>query len=138
MDLKMKNKLFVYFAIFFILGFVLVGCPNGTTDDDKKTKFDGTWEASTPFASDNNCQIEFNQNNWVVLFEDPRVNLAKGSCTFTENTFQIIQTHLWEDDQWIINSEYLTWEYNLINDNTLDIISVNGNTDDGLVGTYIR
>ena len=91
--------------------------------------FIGTWEFD-------DVQLIFVENNFTIKLSGK--NYFKGTFTVSETEFQLTRTHMWTDEQWVEGLQSILLQYNLQDNNTLVIGSVNGSTADGAVGIYIR
>ena len=128
-------KHFTFLAIIAIFCIVVAftACDdgnNGTTDNDKTTKFEGTWNKQDSF---DDPQLIFKKNDF--LYNIGAHPLFKGTFTFTENEFQFSITHQWGDNQWDDYSISASYQYTFIDNNTF-VFSSDDYPNDSLLGTW--
>ena len=135
----MKGKLILELCVLMVFGIILVGCDNGSTDTDPidiTTNFEGIWIATSGNALNSQCRWEFIGNNFTMKMN--AVNISKGTFTFTETEIKLMETHLWENNQWEDYTNIGSWEYNFSNTNVLELIKKSGDTSTGfsILGAY--
>jgi hypothetical protein len=91
----MKNRqiLMGILAIVLVFGLIVIGCDNGTTDEESNP-FVGVW-----IENDTRGKLEVSETGWVALDKD-NVNLQKGTYLRNGNTATAAfsQTHWWNDE----------------------------------------
>jgi hypothetical protein len=134
----MKNKWFWCSAV--VLAFVLVGCPNGTTNNGTtgdKTKLEGTWVGTSDIALICEVQFIFSGNDFLQKQGDE--DLFKGTFIFSETEIQLTVTHVWLFEKWRVHpSPPYPVQYKFLDDDTLEILSVNQSEADASIGIYER
>ena len=129
----MNNKLVLVIGVLFVFCLVAMGCDNGTTSDnnDKTTKFEGTWN-----HEDGIRQWIFTGNKFLRKTNDQY--FLKGLFTYTESELLVSVSHRWVSGEWVEYVALIPMNYNFIDNNNFVIIDVNGNVNDATVGKWTK
>jgi hypothetical protein len=93
----MKNKRFlvVLISLMLVCGFVMVGCDNGTTNDETKgNPFVGTWEQNSGKAP---AKFVITNTTWVFYYDN---EYTKGTYTYEGKIATFVTTEEWDDENW--------------------------------------
>jgi hypothetical protein len=103
----MKRQLFIrLFSL--LIGMFLIGCQQPTDDDEKKTKFEGTWVAIFPndipveHFRGKSAEMIFSENKWMQKIDGQ--NYAKGLFSFDNVNMTQKVTHMYQIDTWVEES----------------------------------
>jgi hypothetical protein len=94
--LVMKNKRFlvVLISLMLVCGFALVGCENGTTDEEQDDNpFIGTWELKD---KDGTYSFIITNDSWT--FKNNGEDDEKGTYTYQDSSITLVATHEWDSD----------------------------------------
>jgi hypothetical protein len=103
----------------------------------EKVSFIGTWNGYSGEPLQMGVKLIFVENNFTII-SSQYGNISKGTFTVTATDIQLSFTHEWQNNQWVVYTGSGIMPYNLQDNNTLVIVSYNGDKTNGIVGTYKR
>jgi hypothetical protein len=121
----MRNKKFWgLIGLMLVIGMVLIGCENGTTDDDKgsPTKFEGKWMKS-------GYGYIFKNNDVTTISPDYNPSTPDGTFEFTETVITFTYPNQKEPT--------VTADYTL-NGNTLHLSNYSDSSGSDWVGDFTK
>ncbi|GBU29578.1 hypothetical protein R84B8_03151 [Treponema sp. R8-4-B8] len=127
----MKNKWFTIILI-AIIGCIALSCDNGTTTGGGTATLNGLWLLNTLGYGGFEIFI-FNNGS----FEEQ--NFRKGTYTVSGNRITVLDTHYWDNGQWVKDEDEYTWSaiYS-ISGNTLTLTFTDSDGSNTEIKTYTK